>query len=277
MDYILAGKEEAIPEEHSITNWTQFLPPLVPFKIRRLVNISDEFKRALMSDLKSGSENQREKLLVVDSKIIQFSLAIQEKIQDLVKKKSMLLKNANNEPYLENSCCESKEGQSTIDYFASQDPVIMEYNEIVQRLSNIIQDVTNYSKSGMLFSTVNTKNKYPPISQNFDEKTIYLSFIYFCKFKSLIPISDDLLPLCTDKPDLSLMSGNLNLDKIIQNLKENGRKFDDEAFLRLLQLIGRKNIITLDFDRPQVSSITKMIATVEMIHDENDEVYDEKC
>jgi hypothetical protein len=95
---------------------------------------------------------------------------------------------------------------------------IKEYNEIVQRLSNIIQDVTNYSKSGMLFSTINTKNKYPPISQNFDEKTIYLSFIYFCKFKSLIPISDDLLPLCTDKPDLSLVSGNLSLDKIIQNL-----------------------------------------------------------
>jgi hypothetical protein len=272
MDYILSGKEETIPDEHAITNWTQFLPPLVPFKIRRLVNISDEFKRALMSDLKSGSENQREKLLVVESKIIQFSLAIQEKIQELVKKKSMLLKNANNEPYLENSCCESKEGQSTIDYFMSQEPVIFEYNEIVQRLSNIIQDVTNYSKSGMLFSTINTKNKYPPISQNFDEKTIYLSFIYFCKFKSLIPISDDLLPLCTDKPDLSLVSGNLSLDKIIQNLKENGRKFDMEAFLRLLQLMGRKNIIPLDFDRPQVSSITKMMATVEMIDDENDEV-----
>ena len=272
MDYILAGKEEKIPEEHDITNWTQFLPPLVPFKIRRLVNISDEFKRGLMSDLKSGSENQREKLLVVDSKIIQFSLAIQEKIQELVKKKSMLLKNANNEPYLENSCCESKEGQSTIDYFVSQDPAIMEYNQIVQRLSNIIQDVTNYSKSGMLFSTINTKNKYPPISQNFDEKTIYLSFIYFCKFKSLIPISEDLLPLCTDKPDLSLVSGNLSLDKVIQNLKENGRKFDNEAFLRLLQLIGRKNIIPLDFDRPQVSSITKLMATIEMIHDENDEV-----
>lgn len=99
-----------------------------------------------------------------------------------------------------------------------------------------------------------------------------MSFIYFCKFKSLIPISDDLLPLCTDKPDLSLVSGNLSLDKVIQNLKENGRKFDMEAFLRLLQLMGRKNIIPLDFDRPQVSSITKMMATVEMIHEENDEV-----
>jgi len=272
MDYILAGNVEKISEDHDITNWTQFLPPLVPFKIKRLVNISDEFKRALMSDLKSGSENQREKLLVVDSKIIQFSLAIQEKIQELVKRKHLLLANANNEPYLENSCCESKEGESTITYFTNQDPAIMEYNEIVQRLSNIIQDVTNYSKSGMLYSIVNTKNKYPPISQNFDEKTIYLSFIYFCKFRSLIPIPDKLIPLCTDKPDLSLVSGNLSLEKIIQNLKEAGRRFDNEAFLRLLQLIGRNNIIQMDFDRPHVSSITKLLAVVETIHDENDEV-----
>jgi hypothetical protein len=271
-DYLLTGKVEEIPQEHDIANWTQFLPPLVPFKIKRLVNISDEFKRSLLSDLKSGSENQREKILVVDSKIIQFSLAIQEKIQDLVKKKHLLLTNSNNEPYLENSCCESKEGQSTIEYFTSLDPVILEYNEIVKKLTNIIEDVISYSKSGMLYSVINTKNKYPPISQNFDEKTIYLSFIYFCKFKSLIPIPDDLIPLCTEKPDLSLVSNNLSIDKIIQNLKENGRKFDNEAFLRLLQLIGRKNIIHFDFDKSYVSSITKLLATIETIHDENDEV-----
>jgi len=271
-EYLLLGKEATIPEEHDITNWTQFLPPLVPFKIKRLVNISDEFKRGLLSDLKSGSENQREKLLVVDSKIIQFSLAIQEKIQELVKKKHLLLSNANNEPYLENSCCESKEGQSTIDYFSNQDPAIMEYNEIVQRLTNIIQDVTNYSKSGMLCSAENTKNKYPPISNNFDEKTIYLSFIYFCKFKTLIPIPEALVPLCTDKPDPALISSNLSLEQVIQNLKESGQKFDNEAFLRLLQLVGRKNIMQMDFDRPYVSSITRLLATVETIHDENDEV-----
>lgn len=271
-DYLLLGKEATIPEEHDIKNWTQFLPPLVPFKIKRLVNISDEFKRALLSDLKSGSEHQREKILVVDSKIIQFSLAIQEKIQELVKKKHLLLSNANNEPYLENSCCESKEGQSTIDYFSNQEPTIMEYNEIVQRLSNIIEDVTNYSKSGILCSSVNTKNKYPPISHNFDEKTIYLSFIYFCKFKTLMPIPEPLIPLCTDKPDPALISSNLSVEQVIQNLKESGQKFDNEAFLRLLQLVGRKNIMQMDFDRPYVSSITRLLATVETIHDENDEV-----
>jgi len=271
MDFILAGKEEKLSEEHDIVNWTQFLPPLVPFKIQRLDNISDEFKRKLLSDLKSGSENQREKLLVVDSKIIQFSLAIQEKIQDLVRKKHMLLNNANNEPYLENSCCESKENISTIDYFASQDPLIFEYNTIVKKLTNILEDVTGYTKSGMLYSTVNTKNKYPPISQDFDEKTIYLAFIYYCKFKSLLPIPEDLLPLCNDKPPLDLITGNLSLEKIVQNLKDNGRKYDSEAFLRLLQLIGRNNIIRIDYDNTHVSSITKLSAVIDTIQEEEGE------
>jgi len=271
-DYLLTNPAKEISEEHDITNWTNFLPPLVRFKVKKLVNISDEFKKSLLSDLKSGSERQREKILVVESKIIQFSLAIQEKIQDIVNKKQLLLSNANNEPYLENSCCESKEGQSTIDYFIEQDNSIAEFNTIVKKLTNIIDDIVSYAKIGMFYSIENTKNKYPPISHNFAEKTIYLAFIYFCKFNSLIPIPADLIPLCTDKPDFDLVGEKLNIEQTIQKLKDSGKHFDNEAFLRLLQLVGRKNIIHLDFDKPNASSITKLLATIESIHDENDEV-----
>ena len=86
---------------------------------------------------------------------MQFSFAIQEKIQDIVKKKQLLLSNANNEPYLENSCCESKEGQTTIDYFIDQDNSIAEFNTIVKRLTNIIDDIVSYAKSGMFYSIEN--------------------------------------------------------------------------------------------------------------------------
>jgi hypothetical protein len=221
-EYLLTNPANAIPEEHDIKRWSQFLPPLVPFKIKRLANISDEFKKSLMHDLRSGSENQREKLLVIDSKIITFSLAIQEKIQEIVKNKNMLLQNSNNEPYLENSCCQSKEGESTIEYFIKQDELIKEYNNIVFRLTNILQDVNSYSTGGMFYSVINTKNKYPSLSRDYAEKTIYLAFIYFCKFKSLAPIPEDLIPLCTDKPNMSLISMNETVDKIVQNLKKIG-------------------------------------------------------
>ena len=83
-DYLLTNQAEQIPAEHNIAKWSQFLPPLVPFKIKRLINISEEFKRTLISELRNGSPYQSEKILVIESKIIQFSLAIQEAIAEVV-------------------------------------------------------------------------------------------------------------------------------------------------------------------------------------------------
>jgi hypothetical protein len=93
---LLTSPSTEIPEEHDIANWVQFLPPLKNFKIKHLVNISPEFKKSLMSDLRNGTINQREKVLVVESKIIQFSLALVERIQEIVKKKQLFHQTANN-------------------------------------------------------------------------------------------------------------------------------------------------------------------------------------
>ena len=270
--YLLTNTATEIPEEHDIAKWSQFLPPLVKFTIRHLVNISPEFKKSFMSDLRSGSINQREKLLVVNSKIIQFSLALIERIQEIVKKNQLLLHTANNEPYLENACCETKEGETTISYFSNKDPRITEYNQIVTNLSNIVDDVTSYSKGGLFYSDINTKNVYPSITNEYNEKTIYLAFIYFCKFKSLMPIPQDLLPLCTDKPESGLINPDDSLDRMIQKLKEDGRNYKNEQFMRLLQIIGRHNIVNIDLDTPEISSITRLTKTLESIDDENDEV-----
>ena len=270
--YLLTNTATEIPEEHDIAKWSQFLPPLVSFNIKHLVNISPEFKKSLMSDLRSGSVNQRDKLLVVNSKIILFSLALIERIQEIVKKSHLLLHTSNNEPYLENSCCETKEGENTLSYFSSRDPRITEYNEIVTNLSNIMEDVISYSKGGIFFSDINTKNVYPSITNEFNEKTIYLAFIYFCKFKSLMPIPQDLLPLCTDKPESGLINPNDSVDRMIQKLKEDGRNYKNEQFLRLLQIIGRHNIVNINLNNPEISSITRLTKTLESIDDENDEV-----
>jgi hypothetical protein len=270
--YLLTSNAEDIPEEHNIANWLQFLPPLVNYKIKHLVNISDEFKKSLINELRNGSVNQREKILVIESKIIQFSLALIERIQDIVKKNQLLLHSSNNEPYLENACCESKEGEKTIAYFSSKDSRIKEYNDIVTKLSNMMEDIISYSKSGMFFSTENTKNVYPSISKDFSEKTIFSTFIHFCKFKSLIPIPEDLLPLCTDKPVFGLIDPSDSIERIIQKLKEDGRNYDNVQFLRLLQIIGKNNIIYIPFLNSEVSSITKLTKLLDVVDEENDEV-----
>lgn len=271
-EYLLTNGASEIPEEHSIANWFGFLPPLVPFKIKNISNVSDEFKKSLTNDLRTGSQKQREKISVIETKIITFSLAIQEQIADIVKKNNLLLQKINHEPYLENACCETKDGITTIGYFTKEAPKIVEFNHIVNELTNILIDIIYYSKSGLFFSKINTKNKYPPISNEFNEKTIYLAFIYFCKFKSLMPIPEDLLPLCTDKPDSTLINPNDSIDRIIQKLKDDGRHYSYEHFLRLIQLIARHNIIDIHFNYNEVSSISKLKDLFESIDIDNDEV-----
>ena len=87
-----------------------------------------------------------------------------------------------------------------------------------------------------------------------------------------MPIPQDLLPLCTDKPENGLINPNDSVDRMIQKLKEDGRNYKNEQFLRLLQIIGRHNIVKIDLNSPEISSITRLIKTLESIDDENDEV-----
>ena len=268
-EYLLTNPSKEIAEEHDISKWSDFLPPLVPFKIKHLANISEQFKSSLVSDLRSGSGHQREKILVIESKIIQFSLAIQENIQQIVKNHNVLLHTANNEPYLENACCDSKENETTVSYFAGRNKDILEFNKIVDHLTNILDDVRANTESLIFYSNINTKNIYPTILNTFNEKTIYLAFIFYCKFKSLLPIPEDLLPICTNKPESNLIDILDPIDRIIQKLKEDGRNYSNEQFLRLIQLISRENIVNINLDNPVISCIAKLSKLLEAIYDEN--------
>lgn len=270
-EYLLINPATAIPEEHDIAQWSDFLPPIVPFKITHLANISEEFKRTLKSDLRNGIKEQREKILVIESKIIKFSLAIQEKIREIVKRHKAILHTANNEPYLENSCCDTKETEPTIDYFNNIDNDILQYNSIVDKLTNILDDIRSTTESPIFYSNANTKNIYPPISNTFDEKTIYLAFIFYCKFKSLRPIPEDLLPVCTNKPDALLINSTDTIERIIQKLKEDGRNYTNEQFLRLIELVSRENIINININNPIISSVAKLSILLDAIYDESNE------
>ena len=269
-EYLLTNPEEEIPTEYNIANWTHFLPPLVSFKIKNLVNISSEFKKSLLSNLKSGFKAQDEQILVVQSKIIFFSLAIQERIEEIVKKKDLILSKQNNEYYLENSCCNEKNDalSTTIGYFEKEDSRITEYNQIVENLSNIITDIVGYSTAVLLYSPINTKNIYPPIKKEFSENTIYKTFIYYCNFRSLLPIPESILPLCNEKP-YDLINSNDNVDEIIKKLKESGVNYSLESFLRMLQIISRNNIINVETNNIVISSIRKLTYVLEEIKTEN--------
>ena len=242
-------RENENENEHDLQRWTHFLPPLNSIKIRNLVNVTSEFKSKLLGDLKAGHRTQREGLLVVQSKIILFSLAIQECIQTVIDKKTPLLTSMINEPFLENACCNEKNTNSNVDstyitirYFVEEDPNILKYNDIVYNLSQVLTDIVALTKPFLFCSTLNSKNVYPAIIKEYNEETIYRAFIVYCKFNSILPISDQLSTICNEKPDFVLTTESVK--ESIQKLKKEGRNYTNSSLLRLLQIVNRENIVS---------------------------------
>jgi predicted methyltransferase len=62
------------------------------------------------------------------------------------------------------------------------------------------------------------------------------------------------------------------VERIIQKLKDDGRNYTNNQFLRMLQLIGRTNVIDINLNTPIISSITRLSGLLNAIDDENDEV-----
>lgn len=271
LEYMLANPDESnIPTDHELGKWFQFLPPLVPFKLKPITNISEEFKKQCLQDFKSGATCQREKILVIKSKIIFFSLAIQEQIQKVITKRTMLLKNSANEPFLENACCSEKGNMSTIKYFAEEEPEIVIYNNIVRDLSYIIEDVNAVAKAPMFFCRENSKNIYAPLSDQYNDETIYRAFIVFCKFNSIVPISQELDAICNGKPDHFL-----NIDSIsekIRKLKQEGKNYNNTSLLRLLQYVNKKNIVNINVDTPVITQVQQLRNILEEISKDDETV-----
>ena len=270
-EYVLTNPIEVIPQEHDISRWIHFLPPLVPIHITKLTNVTTEFKSKFLQDLKSGYSGQRESLLVVESKIIQFSLSLQEKIQKIVAKKTPILANMVNDPFLENACCNDKDTkQSTIDYFIKEDPEIKTCNTIVQELTNILDDVVNVTKAYMFYSNLNTKLIYPSVSSEFNEETIYRAFIVYCKFNTIFPLSEELVALCSEKP--ANIGPNESMQEMITKLKNDGRNYTNASLLRLLQIINRKNIIHMTIDTNTSTSVQKVREVIEKMDEEDETI-----
>jgi hypothetical protein len=267
-EYLLLNPAQDIPEEYNLNKWTNFLPPLKQFNIKHLENITGGFTEELKNEFSTGDNKQLEKMLVIDSKIIAYSLAIQESIQKLVEKKKLLLKSAH-QLFMDNACCNEKGNISitTLQYFINDDSNIELYNNIVASLSSLNNDIKLLTQSAIMLSEVNTKRIYPAISDDFSEETIYQAFITLCKFQSSVPLGEELAVVCVDKPDyLKKMD---TIQEKIEKLKRDGRTYKKADFLRLFQIVSRNNTIKLSLKSDSVNCIDKLNKVL-MILDKED-------
>jgi len=249
-DYLVTSPPVLIPTDVDVvSNWKHFLPPLIPFKVKKLSPLTTEFKAKMLNDLKSGYSGQCEDLLVVESKIIHYSLGLQERIQAIVEKQTPILKNMANDPFLENACCDTKNDHlSTIGYFMKKDKEIEVYNNMVRQMTLMMEDCRVLSTAGLFYSPINTKNVYPPLKNDFSEDTIYTAFIVYCRFNSILPVPDSLLRFCNEK--VENIQPNESLREMIVKLKNDGRNYDTLSLVQLFQIVSREYIIHIPLAMP---------------------------
>ena len=179
-------------------------------------------------------------------------MAMIQSIQKVVKKEKMLITNASKVPFLQNACCNTGE-YKTVDYFIKREPSILANNEIVSYLYNIRFDMVNMAQPTLLVDPKDTKLKFPPVSNEFSEDTIYRGFIEYCNFNSDIPVHSRLMPVCLNKPDE--YDKNESLKENIRILKEEGRIYSIESFNELINTVNKMNIVPLDLVHKVPSNI----------------------
>ena len=93
--YYSSNPEQDIPEEHSIEQWSNFLPPLKRIKMNTTNDIGEVFKDRLSESLRKGTQNQHEFISEIKSKmrIIAKHALIDHIVQEDSKIKLFLIEN----------------------------------------------------------------------------------------------------------------------------------------------------------------------------------------
>ena len=241
--YLSLDESKIVPDSLDLKLWTQFLPPLLPFKIKDLTPFPALFRDELATSIKTGKLSQLKSIDVLKNKIVKLSLYVQQDIQKVVEKEKPILTSSNGDPFLENACCNSI--NNTYNYFVNEEPNIISTNEPVLYLSNILYDIMIMVYPPLFLDPTNTRAIYPEVNPEFSEKVIYKSFIYYCRFSTNLPIDEELRAICSEKPkDLTV---NMTIDEQIKMLKLNGRNFSLENFNQLILYISQNNIININF------------------------------
>ena len=261
-------KQQMIPTEMKMSNWSKFKPPLFPYKIKIVKNFTEQYMKDMRKKMDSNEEKGLIYLNQIKSKIYELSTIFHNIINNVISKQILTLKsNMYFEPFVENSCCETIENNSVIEYFNQSDASLIPYSEMIKTNSAILKKYSKLlkPKTGCL----KPNNITLPVLEftNFDEKTIYTAFIHYCKWSkenNNLMLKSDLLSICELKEEI--FKKDDELDVKISKLKEQGKVYNNKMLLVLLKRINNENKIQLDFDNvveTNIDMFTNYLTSIE--------------
>jgi hypothetical protein len=234
-----------VPVELDIRRMTTFLPPLGGVVNPTTNQVSPQFMEQLDENLRRGkSEQTAEQLGVLRAKVMYFSLGMQQLVQEVVSKfKTQLLLKPQTEggvPFLQNACClEPADSSTTLQFFVRQRPGIQECNADAAKTQTVIDRVVELGQAPTLYDPKSTKAAFPPLSPQFDERTIYMAFAAFCNYDNPRPVPPQLQLFCLNKPDPDVVDASDSVTAQMEKLKRRGVNFTREAFAQMMQVVAR--------------------------------------
>lgn len=257
---------DKIPDEHNITTWLTFLPPLQPLKLSEKRVLASSFITQLNGLMENGDLAQEEKISILLGRVIYRSLAIIQSIQRVVNKEAPLLRSSLDEPFLENVCC-NVGTKNAIKYFSEQDPSIRENNEQVRGFERTLKLVRYLTMAPYLFDPADTRYDYPALSPAFSEVTIYKAFIRYCRFNSGVLLGKDLKGVCIDNKSEFLITHTFEEKMAI--LKGEGKHYTLAHFYQLMKIVEKENIVPINLEPPVFSARPRLEALLDAFSEDD--------
>lgn len=132
---------------------------------------------------------------------------------------------------------------STLGYFMQRNESIQHLNRHIFNMSQLLYNFKiTVSQPFTFYCNINSKNTYPSVfNTEYDASTIYMGYIVYCKFNSILNIPTYLHLVCNAKPpDINPKD---SFKTMIQKLKSGEKQYTASTFTQMIQLISRKNIM----------------------------------
>jgi hypothetical protein len=166
---IESKRQEKLFSMLSKTSKTRSTTTTIPKpSLASLEPVSATFKESLSRDIRAGLRAQRDKILVLETKTLSFSAAIQHQVNEVINRE----KNEEDGEWLDSAihaadgggkCCLTPIQESIYDFLRGETHnVLSDYNEYVAKVSNILADIReNYTQPVLLCSSKNTQLYFP--------------------------------------------------------------------------------------------------------------------
>jgi hypothetical protein len=239
-----------------------------------LRSISADFSKEFISLMKKGDFQQHNDFMVLKSKVSQFSYAVIEAIQKIVKDKTLILNTiSSGQPFLQNACCNNDKIDNPIIYFIKENEEIEQYLRTIRTITKIVDTVAEVSKAPMLYDPRVSSFMYPVVSNEFSEKNIFSAFIYYCGLDKGKGVPNIFHHFFTEIP-IGYNKKWTVIEKI-GFLKKADKNFGLIQLDQLMQIVNKRNII-MPYEKQKYNAVEILKDMLLLFENQESPIIDEE-